>query len=58
MDHGDKDQPARAAGPLAPTGAAPDEGAALAACLAHIARLRHLRRLPSPAAARAAGWSH
>ncbi len=38
------------------TRAALEDDAALAAYLVHIARLRHLRRLPSAAAARAAGW--
>jgi hypothetical protein len=36
--------------------AALDENAALAAYLAHIARLRHRRRTPSTTAARKAGW--
>jgi hypothetical protein len=36
--------------------AALEQDAALVAYLAHITRLRHLRRQPSPAASRAAGW--
>jgi hypothetical protein len=36
--------------------AALEDSAALAAYMVHIARLRRLRRLPSTAAARAAGW--
>ena len=38
------------------TKAALEQNASLAAFLVHIARLRHLRRLPSAAAARATGW--
>ena len=38
------------------TQAAVEESAALAAHYIRLARLHHLRRLPSPEAARAAGW--